>query len=370
MKKMIAFALALCLALSGCALVPGKSTLPAEETTAGTAATETTGAEITQETSEETTEATTEPEPVYTNPLTGEVMDAPQSKRIFAVTINNLKDAQPRIGVNKADIYMEMFVNGSIVRGLALYTDPSDVPQIGSVRSTRFIFTEIAKHYDLIVAHAGGSDMVLNYISQMGVDGFNIDTSDSTDYSFRDEERTKAHYGWEHVLFARGEGLEAKAIDSGIDVNADPEKDYLLRFREDGTPEGGETAENIDLTLTYHTSKKDCSWVYDKELGQYVYHQYDMEMVDGKTGEKEAYENVIVIFPEIKMNQWGYQVAEFENGGEGYYACGGKIIPITWGCDSESSPFWFKTQDGQTLEMGVGRTFIAISDIGSEMSWS
>ena len=54
-------------------------------------------------------------------------------------------------------------------------------------------------------------------------------------------------------------------------------------------------------------------------------------------------------------------------GGEGLFACGGKLIPIQWGCDSEDSPFWFKTMDGEELELGVGNTYIAITQPDSKI---
>lgn len=348
-----------CLLLTGCELIPPVSTVPPTQPPT---------VPPTEEVTQPPTEAPTEP--VYYNPLTGELRDGPLERRIFAVTINNLPDAMPRIGVCQADIYMEMFVNGSIVRGLALYTDPTDVPQIGPVRSTRFMFTDLALHYDLIVAHAGGSGYVLGDIAARGADGFNIDTQDSTDYSFRDMDRYKARYGWEHCLFARGEGLDQQAEKEGIRLFADPDKDYLFRFREDGIPERGEIATRIDLTLTYRTSKKECSYVYDPSLDRYAYHQYEQEMVDGITGEQETYQNILILFPTITMNAHGYQEADLVSGGEGYYACGGKIVPITFGAEDQYSPLWFMNADGSPLEMGVGRTFIAITEYGSALSWS
>ena len=359
-KGFVIFLLAACLLLGGCELIPPRSTLPPQTEAPAPAATE--------PATEPPTEAPTQPP--YTNPLTGLTTRGPQQKRIFAVSISNIPDAMPRIGVCMADIYLEMYVNDSIVRGLALYTDPSFVPQIGPVRSTRLMFNDLAMHYDLIVAHAGGSSYVLGDAAQNGVDGFNIDTQDSTDYSFRDMDRYKARYGWEHCLFARGEGLDQQAEKEGIRLFADPDKDYLFRFREDGIPERGEIATRIDLTLTYRTSKKECSYVYDPSLDRYAYHQYEQEMVDGITGEQETYQNILILFPTITMNAHGYQEADLVSGGEGYYACGGKIVPITFGAEDQYSPLWFMNADGSPLEMGVGRTFIAITEYGSALSWS
>ncbi len=154
-------------------------------------------------------------------------------------------------------------------------------------------------------------------------------------------------------------------------MSAGPEKDYLLRFLPDGTPENGEDASNIDLTLTFRESKKECKFVFDESFQRYVYWQYNQEMVDGLTGEKESYDNVIIMFPsEIRQVGSGYQTVHFEDGGTGYYASRGKIIPILWECDGASSPFRFLTADGEQLYMTQGRTFIAITQAGSAISWS
>ena len=184
MKRIIALVLVLTALLCGCGRKeePVPTTMPTE------------AAPATVPTEAPTTEPPTEPptEPVvYHNPLTGELMDAPFDKRIYAVTINNLKEAMPHIGVQDADIFMEMYVNGSIVRGLALYTDPSGVPAIGSVRSTRKMFTQLAQAYDLVVAHAGGSDTVLDDVKAKGIDNFSIDVSKDSPYAFRDMDRAK-----------------------------------------------------------------------------------------------------------------------------------------------------------------------------------
>ena len=109
--------------------------------------------------------------------------------------------------------------------------------------------------------------------------------------------------------------------------------------------------------------------LYDPTLGRYIYNQYGKQMVDGATGEPESFQNVLMLFGDIEMNQYGYQIADFEAGGEGYYACGGRIIPITWGCDSDTTPLYFKTLDGETLEMGRGNTYIALMQNGSPVTY-
>ena len=84
--------------------------------------------------------------------------------------------------------------------------------------------------------------------------------------------------------------------------------------------------------------------------------------------EEAGFTNVIVMFANI-TNNGIYHAADFVAGGTGYYANGGKLIPITWACDDEDSAFRFMTEDGASLEMGVGNTYIAIVTPESPIAW-
>lgn len=359
MKSMMLLLLVLCL-LTGCGhTAPEPTTEPPTEATTEA---------NTEPVTEPPTEPPTEPAPVYYNPLTGEEIDAPLERRIFAVSINNVREAIPHYNVREADIYMEMFVNGSIIRGLALFADPTDIAAIGPVRSTRFMFSDIALHYDAIIAHAGGDKKVLNNAYNRGVDSFNIDTQNETAYSFRDMDRWHSGVWWEHCLFARGEGLYDKAVDKEIDIAQDPEKDYGLSFVRYGIPKEGESANSISVTFTSF-GRKSTTMVYDEDLNQYIYHQYDQMMLDGLTGYPEAFQNVIIMLADIYMNQYGYHEANFLNGGTGYFACGGKLIPITWTCEAQDQPFRFFTEDGAPLNLQVGNTYMAIAPKESPVVW-
>lgn len=334
----------------------GESTEPTTETT-------------TAPTTEETTEPTTEPPPVYTHPLTGEVLDEPYSGRIFISTISNVPDALPHVGAVEADIVFESFVNGSIVRCIGLFTDISEVERIGSIRSTRLIFNDITEHYDAILFHAGGSEYVLSDAKKRGIDHFSVDTWVATQAgtSIRDDYRRR-YIGYEHSLLALGPQIEPYAAEQGLSIQGDPEKDYLLRFRENGTPQDGEAAGNITFRIRYNQHWKETVLDYDAATNKYVYSQYGKVMADGDTGEQEAYTNILILRADMSM-VIDYQTVDFVAGGEGYFACGGKIIPILWGCDGEDQPFWFTTLDGEPLQMGVGNSYIAITDSTEDLRY-
>lgn len=368
MKKIIALTLVAALLLSGCGSKQAGTNVQKEpEVTA--AASVVTEAAPTEATAEPATVPTTEPVACF-DPLNGEILDAPFDGRIYASTISNIRDALPHVGVVKADVLMEMFVNGSIVRCLALFTDLSDVEALGSTRSTRLMFNNIAQHYDAILTHAGGSSQCIGDADDRGLTHYNIDSlmrqgdplMQGTAY--RD---TEYKYG-EHNLFAIGPGIMAYAESQGVSLTGNPEKDYGLRFTEDGTPDG-EDAKEITVILTCGSAMKDSTMRYDDALGKYVYHQFGMEMRDQITDEVEAFQNVVIMHTNISMDGI-YQVADFNAGGTGYYACGGKLIPITWTCAGDDAPFCFFHEDGTPLEFGQGNTYIAICAPESEVTWS
>ncbi len=359
MKKTLALTLVLALLLCGCgAKATEATTAPAAEPTV----VETTAA------TEPTTEPTTVPtEPkVYFNPLNGQILDAPFTGRIFANTVSNMQENLPHVGVVQADMLIETFVNkNNIIRCLALYTDIESVAAIGSTRSTRPIFNQLAQHYDLILSHAGGSDQALEDAAARGVENFNIDAWEvaSAGTSYRDTEYKRAY---ENTLFGVGSGIKAYAESQGMPMNL--ERDYGLRFTEDGTPANGESADSITLTFTFGQAKKDTTMVYDAQAGKYVFNQYGKAMTDQITGETEMFRNVLIMNANISTDGI-YFVADFNAGGTGYFACGGKIIPITWACDGDKDSFHFFTADGQELLLGQGNTYMAICTPESPVVW-
>ena len=363
MKKRIALLLVLSLLLGGC----GKA--PAEPTAAVTEApTEATA----EPTAEPTTEPTTEP-PTYVNPLNGEISYTPYTGRVFATTISNIREALPHVNAQKADILMEMFVNASVVRCIALFSDISQVEAIGSIRSTRPMFNDICEHYHAVLAHAGGTSTALQNANEHGITHYNVDSlmrkSDDplkAGTAYRDKEYK---YG-EHNLFAVGSGLVAYAESQDVPVAGLPQRDYGLIFDADGTPAGGEDAQEIKIRIKYNSTKKDTVMKYDAESGRYTYWQYDKMMVDQITGEPETFRNVVTMFVPMTTMKHSYHVADFLQGGEGYFACGGKIIPITWTCSGDKEPFRFFTADGQPLPFGAGNTYIAISSPAGEVTWT
>lgn len=371
MKKLFSLLLVLSLLLCGCG-GNGDTTEPTTEATAAPT-TEATAAPTTEAVTEPTivpTEPTTEPTepPVPTDPLTGETLDAPYTGRVFAISINNISSAIPHYGVSSADLYFEMYVNDYTTRGLALYSNVAEVESIGSVRSLRYNFTEIAQAYNAVVVHAKGSDSVLADQVARGVNNISAGHEEG-EYFFWDWDRLyNQGYNQVHCLFVYGDKLVEFAESKGFAVTQEPDVDYGLHFAETPASSDGEAAQTVTINFRLNGAHKVTTMVYDEETSLYVYNQYNKEMIDYTNKQPEAFKNVIVMFCEVK-NEGVYHNATLTGEGEGYFACDGKIIPIRWYRDSDEDCFHYTLPDGTPLEMGVGSSYIAIIPLESDIVW-
>lgn len=365
MKKVFALMLVLGIVLCGCTAKPAETTAPATVPTEATVPTIQEPSEVpTTVPTEAPTTAPTEPS-VIANPLSGQVLESAMTSRNFAVVINNVPAAMPMHGVSQAEILFELFVNDYTTRCMALYSDISQVSAVGSVRSLRYNFTDLCQIFDAVVVHASGSGQVLSDLSRSGVP--NLSAGDGN-YAYRDQNRINAGTAWEHCLFIKGQAARDYAENKGIRVTREENADYGLRFTQDGTPAEGQAAATVTINLIHDGVKKQNVMEYDGEKGGYLFHQFGKLMHDGATQEPIVFENVIVMFCEVE-NQDVYHVADLIGSGEGYFACGGKIIPIRWSCQSQNGPIVFTLEDGTPLELGIGNSYIAIAPLGSEVDW-
>ena len=350
MKRVVAWLLTLMLLLSGC----GSQESAAESTEA--IVTETTVVT-------EPTTVPTEP-PVYRNPLNGQILDEPYTGRVFAHTITNTQDALPHVNAVKADILVEAYVSRGVVRCLGLYTNIGEVEAIGGTRSTRLLFNQIARIYDAVLIHGGGFGMVLENADYLGLDHFNVDSLYrqvdplAQKVAYRDKQYRR--YA-PNDLFGYGPGIVEYVEAQGVRMTQPEDKQYYMNFVEDATPVDGEAADEI--TIYYGFNTKNTVMKYNPSTGKYEYNQYGKVMTDQITGEVEAFNNVLILDASVYEN-YIYTEANFQCGGDGYYACGGKLIPIVWECERGRNPFQITTLDGEPLNFNVGNTYMSI--IGME----
>lgn len=299
--------------------------------------------------------------PSGTNPLTGLPMEeAYESSRPVAVMFNNLKAAQPQLGVSQADIIYEVVAEGGITRMLGLFQTLEGVGELGSIRSTRPYYLELALGHDALLVHAGGSPAAYQSIAAWGVDNMDgVNGGSDADIFWRDAARRKAK-GYEHSLLTSGESIQDYLAQGRFPTEHRAGYAEALAFAEDGAPANGAVAEHITLRFSpYKTGTFD----YDAESGLYLAGQYGGAYTDGATGEQVGAVNVLVLETAISVisgDTEGRLTVKLTGSGGGTYFCGGRSVPIRWSKADRNSPFRYTLEDGTPLTLGRGRSYICI----------
>lgn len=354
MKRIFVLTLALCLLLlCGCAPEYEVPYAPTTNTPTAEPSVDSTNAP--------TTEATV-PSALFQNPLTGEPLDEPYKGRPVSVVINNLKKCLPQYGISSADMIYEVETEGGITRFLAVFTDLTGVEAIGPVRSVRTFFNSIAFSYNSPVIHCGGSVkglQAMHDINNKLPKWDHIDQRYNGTYFYRDQQRRKQGYALEHTLFTTGEKLTEALAKKEYDTIYDTEVSYGLQFA-DQVALSGEAANKVTVTFT---GKKTTTFTLDTATGLYKASQYKKDHIDGATNEVLSYRNILVIQTPQKRENDGYYVRSYytlTGEGEGYFACDGKIVPITWSRKSVNDPFSYTLADGTPVTLGVGKSYVAV----------
>ena len=307
-----------------------------------------------------------EPEPeVYvpsgTNPLTGLPMEPEfENDRPVAVMFNNIKAAQPQLGISQADLIYEVVAEGGITRMLALYQSLEGVGNLGSIRSTRTYYLELALGHDALLVHAGGSPDAYQKIPAWDVDNMDgVNGGSDAKIFWRDAERRKA-MGYEHSLLTSGEAILEYLAQDHFRLQHEEGDSSPQLFSENGTPAAGTAAEHISVKFSnYKTGTFD----YDAASGLYLAGQYGSDHIDGETGEQVSVTNVLVLETSISVisgDTAGRLSVRLTGAGDGTFFCGGKSIPIQWSKADRNSPFVYTLEDGTPLALGQGKTYVCI----------
>lgn len=304
----------------------------------------------------------------FVNPLTGLPMEREEqvNARPVAVMLNNIKVALPQQGNSQADILYEVLAEGGITRLMGVYQSMEGVGEVGSVRSSRPYYLELALGLDAIYLHAGGSDAAYADIKAWDVTA--LDCVRTTSYSaifWRDSERIQKN-GYEHSVLTSGDAIVENFPNYSF--RKEHEEGYSLpyTFAEDGTP-AGEAASKVSVPFSNY---KTGVFIYDEDTKKYLVEEYGAAFVDGNNGQQVAVTNVVVIRTSCKtIDDYGrLDVALSGYSGDGWFACGGKYIPITWEKTDRNSPITYARLDGTPVVFGQGNSYVSIIPLSNEIT--
>ena len=316
-----------------------------------------------------TPEPTPEPFSGNLNPLTG--LPLPEGvefgRRPAAIMLNNLKKALPMSGNADADIIYEMLAEGGITRMLGLYYSPYELEQIGTVRSARTYYLEAALGHDAIFIHAGGSYIVYDQIRDWGVQTLDYVRGHgyATLLGWRDDYRRR-NVGSEHSVYTSGPRLLETYEKTNIRTEHEQGYDLGWRYEPDAAPDGTASAK---VSVPF-TRGKSTVFHYDGDTKLYKVEEYDAPFMDEQKNTQVAVSNVLSLntdVEQIRGDTEGRLNIRMTGEGSGWWAAGGKAVPIRWQKASRDAPFIFTLEDGTPLRLAAGRSYICIVGMGIDM---
>lgn len=305
-----------------------------------------------------TEEVTTEDphEGEFYNELTGEWSKDYKPQRPIAIMINNIVDALPSSSTKKADIIYECMVEGGITRIMPIFSEYDDIEKLGSVRSARHYYINIANEYDAIYFCYGQSKPAKKLLDKGKIDAVNGLTYDAGYY--RDDSRVAPHN-----VYTTSDKIAQAFVDFGYSTEYDETHEKVLSFNEEDTDlENGSDANTIHVSFGTYMKPY---FVYNEEKGVYERYEYGNAQVDNMAEEGDN----ILTFKNVIIQQSSYECINTSNdlqeltqvgSGEGYYCTNGKAIPIKWEKKDKKSKTKYFTEAGEELLLNPGKTWISI----------
>lgn len=311
-----------------------------------------------------------EVKPVYFSKLTGLPVDSEEdvNRRPVAIMINNIKKALPQYGISNASIIFEALAEGGITRLLAVFDDLEGIEQIGTVRSARPYYLDLAQSVDAVYIHIGGSPEAYSQIKSRQMDSFDFIEGKNNSMYWRDKERIKSS-GYEHSVFTSGQRILDKLEDTGTRMTRKSSYGNVFNFSEDAVYEGTDATDISAIFSSYKTG----TYKYDKGLGLYRIGQYGTSHSDALTSSQLAFKNVFILRINSRVisgDTAGRLRLDTVGEGEGIYFVNGTKTDITWKRSGSAAPFKLYDASGSELEVVPGDSYVAIVPLDAEVAIS
>lgn len=296
-----------------------------------------------------------EPE-LFVNPLTGvaEFKDANKSnQRPVAIMVNNVEVAQKvQTGLSKADIIYETEVEGGITRLMAVYQDISALDKIGTVRSARYPYVDLALGHNAVYVHCG-QDPTYCAPHLKDIDHLSIDTNS------KGAKRISNGLKSEHTLYALAGDLW-KNINETFDTKVSSVAPWA-NFTEEALALDGGSATSVKVPFPAMTT----NFTYDAQSGLYTRLAGSTVLTDYNSGETTQVKNVFILLTSISNYPDGKHRKVALESGDGYYITNGTVQFIKWSKGASTNSFKFTDTNGNEIKVSAGNSWVCIADKSS-----
>lgn len=270
----------------------------------------------------------------------------------YLVQVDNAGGARPQKGLSQADVIYECEIqNGGITRYSLLFNDT--IPEVVEpVRSARIMHADIAMDWNATFVHFGGQQKngtnVYSYMSNKGLthlDGISV----GYPYFYRDSDRTAPH----NVV------CKIRDLASSGEYARSPEVKSPLKFDADGYTRKGTAV--TDFEIVYKKGYAP-GYSYNEEDGLY-YRFYEREpQLDASTGEQVTVTNVIIMYADYEYYNWEGDRPMVELTGKNLckFFIDGMYFEGYWTRSSTDDATYFRDFEGEEVVFKPGKTAIQV----------
>jgi hypothetical protein len=295
------------------------------------------------------------PAPTVIAPLTGETIAAGTALNpSLAAKIDNHIEARPQVGLERTDIVFEELVEGGLTRYVAIWQ--SDVPEeIGPVRSIRPMDPDIVSAFGGIICYSGGQQRFVALMQAAPV--FNaIHGQKATANTFYRTNTKKAPH---NVI------VKASVVVSEHPDLPAPAQQFAFSLDAASSTAGKEGTPSSAVNLVFSQASAP-SWTWDASRGQFLRAQLGTADMDSN-GTQLGATNVIVVRVGIDTSL-GVPKTQLISSGEAWVSSAGQTVHATWSKASATSPIVLADDQGVTIRLAPGNSWIELVPSGGSVT--
>lgn len=295
--------------------------------------------------------------------LTGESVGKEiHNRRPIAVMMNNIINAVPQAGIEKAGVVYEAPVEGAITRLMAIFDDVSGMKRLAPCEAAVPIIRCMPESLMQSMVHYGQAVYAVELLNSDKVDnvsGLSMQEGAGEIYGYAGEDifyRTSDRPA-PHNCYTSGEEIDTACTRLGYRRLLEEDHQAKFQFAPEGETVSLEEGTATTIKPGYQVNEP---WFEYKD-GKYYRYQYGDAQIDELTGEQLSYTNVI-----FQISQWenyddhGYLNIDTVSGGDAYYFTNGTYEKCTWKRESEDGPSKYYDESGNEIVLNRGKTWVCI----------
>ncbi|MDI3257416.1 MAG: DUF3048 domain-containing protein [Kyrpidia sp.] len=269
---------------------------------------------------------------------------APPLGGTLAIMVDNLREARPQAGIDRATAVVEALAEGPITR-FEVFVDHR-IEKIGPVRSLRPYFATLAQPLGAPVAHAGGSPDALNMVRLPGWPDLD-EIYNAAPAFWRDPRREPPHN-----LYTSTDKLLAMVQQKGYPLG-EP-----IPIPRGAMASSGTAVKDIRLRWYSYSA----SWTWD---GRHYVRSEDGTPHTTEDGTRVQADNIaVIVAPDRIVDQAGRRQIILTGSGQAWFFRSGQAYQGTW---SRSAAGWFQFYTGnEPMRWSNGPVWI---EVISNPSW-